>query len=55
MYKSGVEWATIRAWHSYGAPDTNAPHTVYNAWAGGIPAVDVYLFPDPSTARALAW
>jgi hypothetical protein len=27
------------------SPDTTAPHTIYNAWDGGMAHVDVYLFP----------
>lgn len=26
-------------------PDPNGPHTVYNAWDGGMADVDVYMFP----------
>ena len=41
----GVNFAIIRAWHSYGAFDTNAIPQIKNAKTAGIPNVDVYLFP----------
>jgi len=41
----GIEFAIVRAWLSYGAPDTEAKHTVANAHEAGIEYVDVYLFP----------
>ena len=40
-----VTFATVRAHHSWGGVDLNAPPTVANAWAGGMEIVDVYLFP----------
>jgi len=43
-----LTFAVIRAWHSTGTPDTNCPGTVAAAWAGGLTAVDVYMFPCPS-------
>ncbi len=48
----GIEFAIIRAWHSYGGFDTNARTTVDNAWAGGMRDVDVYLFPCASKSAA---
>eukprot|EP01101_Sappina_pedata_P003587 TRINITY_DN143_c0_g2_i1.p1 TRINITY_DN143_c0_g2~~TRINITY_DN143_c0_g2_i1.p1 ORF type:complete len:223 (+),score=85.91 TRINITY_DN143_c0_g2_i1:197-865(+) len=45
LVSSGYNYVIIRGWLSYGAPDTNCPHTIYNAWAGGMSDVDVYLFP----------
>lgn len=48
----GIEFAIVRAWHSYGGFDDNAPGTVKNAWAGGMADVDVYLFPCRSKSAA---
>jgi hypothetical protein len=31
----GYDFAIIRAYESVGRPDSNAPHTIYNAWEGG--------------------
>ena len=41
----GIEFASPRAWHSYGAMDTNAVPAIATARKAGIPNVDVYLFP----------
>jgi hypothetical protein len=41
----GYSFVIIRGWQSFGAADPNCPHTIYNAWAGGMSHVDVYLFP----------
>ncbi len=41
----GVNFANIRAWHSYGAFDTNSIQQIKNARTAGISSVDVYLFP----------
>mmetsp|Transcript_6561 Transcript_6561/g.19919 ORF Transcript_6561/g.19919 Transcript_6561/m.19919 type:complete len:226 (+) Transcript_6561:78-755(+) len=48
LKSKGYDFAVVRAWRSNGAPDTNAPHTIYNAWDGGMAHVDVYLFPCTS-------
>ena len=42
MRKDGVTFAVIRAYEQIGRPDSNAPHTIYNAWDGGMQHVDVY-------------
>ena len=39
-------FAIIRCYRSTGSPDPNCPHTIYNAWAGGMNYVDAYFFPD---------
>ncbi|KNC50224.1 lysozyme [Thecamonas trahens ATCC 50062] len=39
-----LTYTVVRAWHSTGRPDTNAPGTVAAAWAGGMHDVDVYMF-----------
>jgi hypothetical protein len=41
----GVNFAIVRAWHSYGAFDSNAIPQLKYAKTAGIPNVDVYLFP----------
>mmetsp|Transcript_4056 Transcript_4056/g.9985 ORF Transcript_4056/g.9985 Transcript_4056/m.9985 type:complete len:144 (-) Transcript_4056:357-788(-) len=45
LAKGGYSFGIVRALRSNGSPDTNAPHTVYNAWDGGMKHVDVYFFP----------
>jgi len=45
MAGNGDSFVIIRGWQSFGAADPNCPHTIYNAWAGGMAHVDVYLFP----------
>lgn len=40
-----MSFAIPRAWCSYGAMDWNGVDNVNNARAGGIPYVDVYMFP----------
>jgi len=45
MVSNGRTFGVVRAWHSYGAFDTNAPASVAAMWAGGMSAVDVYMFP----------
>jgi len=45
LYNEGFRYAIIRAWMSSGEPDPVGPHTIYNAWAGGMEDVDVYFFP----------
>jgi hypothetical protein len=45
MKSHGVEFSIVRAWHSYGAFDTNAVPSIQKARQAGIPNVDVYLFP----------
>lgn len=44
----GYTWAVVRAHHSWGGVDTNAPPTIANAWRGGMRQVDVYMFPCTS-------
>eukprot|EP00003_Mantamonas_plastica_P017253 TRINITY_DN2870_c0_g2_i1.p1 TRINITY_DN2870_c0_g2~~TRINITY_DN2870_c0_g2_i1.p1 ORF type:complete len:223 (+),score=43.50 TRINITY_DN2870_c0_g2_i1:840-1508(+) len=56
-----IQFAIVRAYHSYGAPDTNAPQTIKDAWNGGIQSVSAYIFPcfkcstseyNPKSAKA---
>lgn len=49
---AGVDFAIVRAWHSFGAFDTNAPVTMANFWDAGYAHVDAYLFPCPSQDAA---
>ena len=37
---------------SLGQPDPNAPQTIANARAAGIPYVDVYMFPCPTCSAS---
>jgi len=48
----GYDYAIIRAYRSLGEPDTNAPHSIYNAADAGIKQIDVYLFPCPGCASS---
>merc|ERR1712000_74159 len=52
LKSNGYEFAIIRAFESVGRPDSNAPHTIYNAWDGGMSHVDIYFFPDPKAGNA---
>jgi len=45
MHNAAYSFAIPRAWMSYGAFDPNANANVANARAGGLPYVDVYMFP----------
>eukprot|EP00048_Salpingoeca_helianthica_P015829 m.228805 g.228805 ORF g.228805 m.228805 type:complete len:237 (+) comp17602_c0_seq1:22-732(+) len=49
LKNAGYSFAIIRAYESIGQPDSTAPHTIYNAWDGGMTHVDIYMFPDPSS------
>ena len=41
----------IRCFQSNDHVDNNCPHTIYNAWDGGMDHVDIYMFPDPSAGN----
>lgn len=41
----GWQFVIVRSYHSYGAPDTNAPVALAAAKAGGIQYRDIYHFP----------
>eukprot|EP01125_Pyxidicula_operculata_P000356 TRINITY_DN10403_c0_g1_i1.p1 TRINITY_DN10403_c0_g1~~TRINITY_DN10403_c0_g1_i1.p1 ORF type:complete len:217 (-),score=29.04 TRINITY_DN10403_c0_g1_i1:51-701(-) len=43
--QDNYQWAVVRCWHSYGAPDSNVVQSVANFWAAGFSNVDVYMFP----------
>jgi len=45
LKSNGYDYAIIRCWQSNGVPDPNCPHTIYNAWDGGMSHVDAYIFP----------
>jgi len=40
-----VKFATVRVYHSYGAPDKSAPASIKSARAAGVEKVDGYLYP----------
>jgi len=44
----GYSFAVPRVYMSTGQPDPTGPHTIYNAWAGGMVHVDGYMFPCPT-------
>jgi len=54
MKSNGYSFAIIRCYQSTGNVDPNGPHTVYNAWDGGMSAVDVYMFPCPTCGKSAA-
>lgn len=41
----GYNFAIIRVYQSYGAPDPNGPATINDAWNAGMAHVDGYIFP----------
>ena len=41
-------WGIVRAYHSYGSFDDNAPATLKAAHSGGLTDLDVYMFPCSS-------
>jgi len=41
----GFHFSVVRCWQSNGVPDPNGPHTIDNAWKGGIESVSAYMFP----------
>eukprot|EP01103_Thecamoeba_quadrilineata_P005141 TRINITY_DN14979_c0_g1_i1.p1 TRINITY_DN14979_c0_g1~~TRINITY_DN14979_c0_g1_i1.p1 ORF type:complete len:219 (+),score=35.83 TRINITY_DN14979_c0_g1_i1:60-716(+) len=45
LKNAGYVYAIIRCWRSTGTSDPNAPHSIANAWDGGMKDVDVYFFP----------
>ncbi|EDQ85403.1 uncharacterized protein MONBRDRAFT_34277 [Monosiga brevicollis MX1] len=47
LKENGYHFAVIRCYESVGRVDSNCPHTIYNAWDGGMSHVDIYMFPDP--------
>eukprot|EP00048_Salpingoeca_helianthica_P023282 m.23417 g.23417 ORF g.23417 m.23417 type:complete len:225 (-) comp8499_c0_seq1:42-716(-) len=47
------DFGIVRAWHSYGGFDVDAPGSVAALWQGGFKEVDVYLFPCPTKNIAL--
>ncbi|KAL5477262.1 hypothetical protein EMCRGX_G024031 [Ephydatia muelleri] len=51
---NGFEFAIVRGFQSNGVPDSNAPTTIANARAAGIPYVDAYLFPCPRCSSSAA-
>eukprot|EP01103_Thecamoeba_quadrilineata_P004952 TRINITY_DN14815_c0_g1_i1.p1 TRINITY_DN14815_c0_g1~~TRINITY_DN14815_c0_g1_i1.p1 ORF type:complete len:225 (-),score=26.52 TRINITY_DN14815_c0_g1_i1:79-753(-) len=42
---NGYTFVIIRCWCSFGGTDPNCPHSIYNAWDGGMSDVDAYIFP----------
>ena len=44
---ASVQWASVRAWHSFGSFDNNAIANLALANKAGIGSVDVYMFPCP--------
>ncbi len=42
------DFGIVRAWHSYGAFDTDVPASVASLWQAGFKSVDVYMFPCPT-------
>merc|ERR1712093_132686 len=47
LQQNGYSFGIVRAYLSTGQVDSVGPHTIYNAWAGGMSHVDVYMFPCP--------
>lgn len=51
LKSNGFSFGVIRCYESVGRPDSNCPHTIYNAWGGKMSHVDIYMFPDPSAGN----
>ena len=49
---SNVSWASVRAWHSYGAFDKNSLGNLHQASAAGFLQTDVYMFPCRSLSAS---
>lgn len=45
LMAANVTWASVRAWHSTGSFDENAPSNLAAAASAGLQDVDLYLFP----------
>lgn len=45
-FSAGIDYVIVRAWHSYGAPDTNAPPMLKAAKRAGF-ETHAYMFPCP--------
>jgi len=45
LKSAGYTYGVVRCYQSNGVTDPNCPHTIYNAWAGGMSHVDAYIFP----------
>lgn len=41
----GYDFAIVRVYKSNGAPDSNGPANINNAWTAGFSHVDGYIFP----------
>lgn len=51
LKSNGYTFGIIRCFQSNDHVDNNCPHTIYNAWDGGMDHVDIYMFPDPSAGN----
>ena len=56
LVSQGYSSVVVRAYRSSGSVDTVAPHTIYNAVAGGVNEqnIDIYIFPCPRCSNAQA-
>ncbi|GAM21124.1 hypothetical protein SAMD00019534_042990, partial [Acytostelium subglobosum LB1] len=45
LQSNGYSFAVVRCYESIGQTDPNCPHSIYNAWDGGMQHVDAYIFP----------
>ena len=54
LHQQGFSFGIVRAYQSFGQPDSRAAATVANAWAGGMAHVDVYMFPCPRCGKSAA-
>ncbi|ELR21707.1 glycosyl hydrolase [Acanthamoeba castellanii str. Neff] len=54
LKQNGYSFGIVRAYLSIGQVDSVGPHTIYNAWAGGMSHVDVYMFPCPQCGKSAA-
>ena len=52
LKEDGYEFVIVRAYLSYGKPDSSAVSTIGNAHAAGFNLVDVYMFPCPKCSKS---
>jgi hypothetical protein len=52
LKSNGFDYAIIRGYESFGAPDPNAAVNIQNARDAGFQYVDVYMFPCPQCSKS---
>ncbi len=52
LKQSGYDFVIVRAYLSYGKPDSSASSSIANARSAGINIIDIYMFPCPKCASS---